>query len=473
MGVEKTEEEDMSEENEMKITVIDNTTSYQIARIIIDGPWSRDTSQAKKVIEAVYQKWPKNKKTKYLVTCSGFLEFAWPEIPVNIGNNWHPDISVIESLKGAALEKCRVFFDDAIRKKLLEVTDYIIMGIDSEKFSKMNHEKWPKHPHIEFVFILDLMKMQYHWTGKSYPEGEQVHGLIRIADFNSHFSQINDEKLLLLECYDLMLESPRGKAATSPNGERHKIRSEFELLLAKEKPSTVIHLSHTTDTFSSWSKAYNELIRIAPFITTYVNCGVFFRKNGNRSSREEVLLDSRNVKTLDFIFEIRGDKTFPQAIPVTARKMNAEDTSRIKVDDKASFIDAFREKNSAESIKTAERIIEWARSQNLQMYWSKAGTFYPMFEYTGKKGNNLFSLKLTGIIEIQGKFLIKKKPFDEIEKQRMFQKRLENCDLGISEQIISGLPRFELLKLNEGNKLESFLKTMEWCLDEIHTRIHG
>ena len=105
-----------------------------LARVIIAGKWMGNPDEAKKLLDDICEKWPKEKKVKFIITCGGFIQFNWPQSisRKDIGDNKNPNNQVIEILVKEAEKYVRYVLDD-LSEKLRESTDYITLGIDSYK----------------------------------------------------------------------------------------------------------------------------------------------------------------------------------------------------------------------------------------------------------------------------------------------------------------------------------------------------
>jgi len=149
-----------------------------LARIIIAGEWEGEPEEAKKLLEDIYDKWPKGKKVKFLITCGGFIQFDWPESisEKDIGDNKNPNSRVVNTLVKEA-EKCvKLVLTEDLRNKLKEVTNYITLGVDSYKERISTTQNYINQPHIELVFLVNLRSNEFYWTGKSYPTPSQQNG---------------------------------------------------------------------------------------------------------------------------------------------------------------------------------------------------------------------------------------------------------------------------------------------------------
>lgn len=274
-----------------------------IARIILKGEWEGDEIKAREIFKNIYKKWPKDKKVKFLITCGGFLQFEWPQSisQFDIGDNKFPKSNIVDILIKEA-EKCvRNVINSDVRNKLIKVTDYLTLGIDSYK-----NEFNSKEPHIELVCLIDLRNNNIYWTGKSYPMVSQQNGLIRIADLKSHFLNIKDiGKLMILGCHDLTIFNPRTKCA---KGWREKENKKFQIMTEKEKPRIVLQHPHSTDSIRTWASAWTGLKRIAPMIEKYASAGRYFNCEGERDDLTDILKKTRYGDTIDFIVQIKNSK---------------------------------------------------------------------------------------------------------------------------------------------------------------------
>ena len=135
---------------------------------------------------------------------------------------------------------------------MLTCTDYITIGIDSQKDKISLNNLSIQQPHVELVALIDLKTDKYYWTGKSYPTTGQENGLIRISDIGTHFIELPVGKVMILGCHDLNAFSPRGKVTTKKKW-RKKIREEIINKTQEEKPKIVLHHPHTTDSSRIWN----------------------------------------------------------------------------------------------------------------------------------------------------------------------------------------------------------------------------
>ena len=208
-------------------------------------------------------------------------------------------------------------------RKLSEVTDYITLGVDSfkEKISeseaaldivkmesidsfkkKISTTKNINQPHIELVFLKDLRQDKLYWTGKSYPTIAQEKNLIRIADLETHFLDLDIGKVMILGCHDLTIFNPRSKNAKNW---RRDVNDEFKKLTEKKKPIYVLQHPHTTVKKRTWLNAWSGLRKTLPYVyVQYAGAGRYHESDRECSKwddLETVLKDTKNTFTIDFI----------------------------------------------------------------------------------------------------------------------------------------------------------------------------
>lgn len=274
-----------------------------IARVIIAGEWEGNPIEAKQLLEDICEKWPKGRKVKFLITCGGFIQFDWPEsISRNdIGNNKNPDINSVDALVKEA-EKCaKSVLSGGLDKKLGEFTDYITLGIDSYKEKISTTQNYINQPHIELVFLKDLRQENLYWTGKSYPTPAQQNGLVRIANLQTHFFDLDIGKVMILGCHDLSVFNPRSKNA---KGWRREVNNDFKKLAEKEKPIYVLQHPHTTVKRRTWLNAWGCLRKTLPSVKQHAGSGRYYESDRERSewdNVDKVLKDTKNTTTIDFI----------------------------------------------------------------------------------------------------------------------------------------------------------------------------
>lgn len=292
-----------------KIEVREDSEPF-LARIIIADDWDGRPENARRLFEEIFDKWPKGRRVKFIITCGGFIQFDWPEFisRKDIGDNKNPDGKVVGVLVREA-EKCaRSVLTEGLRSKLREVTDYITLGVDSYKEKISMTKNYIGQPHIELVFLVDLRSDEFYWTGKSYPTANQQNGLVRIADLRTHFFDLSIGKVMVLGCHDLTIFNPRSKNA---KGWRKEVNEEFRKLAQEEKPKIVLQHPHTTVKVRTWLNAWSCLKKTLPSVEKYAGAGRYYEPHRRRSEYDDlddVLMHTKCGDTIDFIVYLRNRK---------------------------------------------------------------------------------------------------------------------------------------------------------------------
>ena len=274
-----------------------------LGRVIIAGEWKGEPEEAKRLLEDVCDRWPKNRRVKFLITCGGFIQFKWPEAvsKEDIGDNKNPNPAAVNALVAEAEKYVSLVLSKELRDKLVKITDYITLGVDSYKERISTTKNYISRPHVELVFLVDLRSNKFYWTGKSYPTFSQQNGLVRIVDLRTHFIDLDIGKIMVLGCHDLTIFNPRSKNA---KGWRKRINEEFKELARKEKPVCVLHHPHTTVKVRTWLNAWNNLRRILPSVKVYAGAGRFHEPDRDPSEYDkldDVLRYTKNVNTIDAV----------------------------------------------------------------------------------------------------------------------------------------------------------------------------
>lgn len=280
----------------------DRHTKPKLARIIVDGSWCGDQIVAHKLLADICGRWPPGLRVKCLSTPGAFLRFNWPDHIRPQEDNRFPTKTAIQQLDAAARPHIEKLLDNGLRQRLAGHSDYLSIGIDTNKEKISSTDNFIGDCHAELVYVVDLQSGDMFFTGKSYPTSGQEKGLLRIADLNSHFVNLGGEQVMVLGCHDLTMFNPRSDAKAS--AWRATIKRKFKNLAQQYAPTMVLHHPHTTVKKRTWLQAWSRLLKEVPSVSSYVGTGCYsFRdKNGsNRDSLNNVLQATRSRDTLDII----------------------------------------------------------------------------------------------------------------------------------------------------------------------------
>ena len=273
-----------------------------IARVIIAGPWPGDVARARDILDTVAERWGSNPPTEFLQTPGAFIRFRWPEKYPPVGNVTYPNPEAVEALRSAAERDIDAALPPQLRARLAEHAKYLTFGADS------NNELYQ----IEFVCIINLSTNERLWTGKSYPNSEQEHHLIRNQNLESHFPIVNGRRVFVLGCHDLQAFNNRWDSRKERLSHwRIETRSEMNRLAGIHQPCLVLHHPHSTDSCGTWRQGWSGLLEKIGSVKNFASDGLYYHDGEPcRNSLQEILLASKQVNTLDFIFYF--EKSLPE-----------------------------------------------------------------------------------------------------------------------------------------------------------------
>ena len=272
-------------------------------RVIIRGPWYGGVPQARRLLDAVCDRWPQGHRTRILVTSGGFASFDWPAsiTRTEVGNNLYPHPDAVVALFTEGEKVLGSLLSGGLRSKLLQYTDAIAIGPDSFKTQVSTTSECIRDLHAELVYFVDLRSNRIHRTGKTYPTVGQEDGLVRIVDVSSHFASFDGDSVLLLGCHDLNAFSPRGNSKVKRRWRRDIIR-ELHQAVTRRAPRIVVHHPHTTHSPRVWRGAWGELEATAGSVELYASAGRYHSSDGGvRRELGEVLRSTVRGPSLDFI----------------------------------------------------------------------------------------------------------------------------------------------------------------------------
>jgi len=274
-----------------------------LSRIVIAGEWDGDPNKAQALLKDVCAKWPKDKKTKFLITCGGFIQFDWPKSisRTDVGDNKNPNEKVVNALVAEAENCARLVLSGGLSDRLRQFTDYVTFGIDSSKEKISTTRNYIGQLHAELVFLIDLRSDDFYWTGKSYPTSSQQNGLVRISNLETHFFDLDEGNVMVLGCHDLAMFNPRSKNA---KGWRERVNKSFKELANIKHPICVLHHPHTTVKRRTWLNAWSSLIKKLPSVEHYAGAGRYHEPDRDKSewdSLDEVLISTKRGSSIDFV----------------------------------------------------------------------------------------------------------------------------------------------------------------------------
>ncbi len=138
----------------------------------------------------------------------------------------------------------------------------------------------------------------------------------------------------------------------------------------------------------------------------------------------------------------------------------------------SSFFKTLASKNNSEIVKVARRILEWATSKNLFIWWGqgkKTGSFVPVFIGNVNR-HQLFAVWTRGDVEIYFQWYQYKAPFDNEEYRKVLKSKLNAIDgVNIPNTSLSSRPAFGLDLLANQAAFEKFIAIFEWFIAQVES----
>jgi len=279
-------------------------TKHKIARLIVTGKqydksgnpnFSRLSKLVEKFLATEYQK----RTYEFILTPGGFLTFDFPESlqhDLDIVNAEQHSVTFLQKEANSHIES---FFDSLnpiTFQSLKETVDYFTIGIDG--FNPTNNQ------HIELIAIYDLKREKtIRWTGKFYPTERQKRYLIKINNLETHFIELNNQKVVILGCHDLNIFSPRGQAKANPNGWKKQLADKFKSSCKIYNPEIILQHPHTTDTPNIWNLAWRKVEVELPSVKHFASGIKYYNENGVRGDIDSVLEKTKKGDVTDFHYD--------------------------------------------------------------------------------------------------------------------------------------------------------------------------
>ena len=282
----------------------ENHTKHKIARLIVTGKQydkygNPNISKLEKLIEKFLATEYQKRTYEFILTPGGFLTFDFPDSLQHDLDIVKVEEQNISQLQKSANNVITDFFGDlqpTIFKKLKETVDFFTIGIDG--FNPTNYQS------IELVAVYDLKKEKViYWTGKFYPTEGQKNDLIKINNLDTHFIELNNQKVVILGCHDLNVFSPRGQATANPNGWKKQLADRFKSSCKKFNPEILLQHPHTTDTPNIWNLAWRTVEKELPNVKHFASGIKYYNRNGVRGDIDKVLEKTKKGDVTDFYYD--------------------------------------------------------------------------------------------------------------------------------------------------------------------------
>jgi hypothetical protein len=169
----------------------------------------------------------------------------------------------------------------------------------------------------------------------------------------------------------------------------------------------------------------------------------------------------------------QGLKTLvPRVIGQTAEAEQRKGSARTSENqwDETSFFTALAKRRGQSAVEGARRILNWAKTRNLRIWWgkgSKDASFVPVFGPEGK-GHFIVSVWTYGSLEVNFQYMAKRKPFSDEAKRIELLNRLNQVpEIEIPADGITRRPSISLAILANENVSAPFLAVLDWFFAEV------
>lgn len=278
------------------------TNHHKIARLVVTGKQydkygNPNYSKLEKLIDKFLASEYNNKTYEFILTPGGFLTFEFPDslqYDLDISKAEKQSVSLLQKEANSVIVEFFARLNTTIFKRLRETANYFTIGIDG--FNPLNYQ------HIELVAVYDLKKGKViKWTGKFYPTENQKKDLIKINDLDTHFLELNNQRVLILGCHDLNVFSPRGQATANPDGWKKQLADRFKILCKKFNPEIILQHPHTTDTPNIWNLAWRTVEKELPNVEHFASGIKYFNWDGPpRDTLDRVLYKTKKGDVIDY-----------------------------------------------------------------------------------------------------------------------------------------------------------------------------
>lgn len=143
--------------------------------------------------------------------------------------------------------------------------------------------------------------------------------------------------------------------------------------------------------------------------------------------------------------------------------------------DEQQFMSDLERQKGVEVRKVAEKLLRWAESKKLNIWWGKGyenGSFFPMLYLNGNKYST-FSCWTRGAIELQFQWIKNRSAYSDIEKRKVLMTELNKISgVNITEDKLELRPSIQYEVLKSENSLNQFLKIWDDYINEIKNSIN-
>ena len=174
------------------------------------------------------------------------------------------------------------------------------------------------------------------------------------------------------------------------------------------------------------------------------------------------------VKHYDGTFDNKSIKALvPQVLGASVIKPSASSPREKHKWTETEFMSALAEKRGPDAMSVAKKILDWAVSHGLRIWWGEGktlGTFYAMYSPEGgAEDHNTFAVWTSGEVAIQFGSMLNKPPFSDEARRLELMDRLNRIPhVSLPVEKVGKYPSFQVSNLIPGDAFKQFTDTWEW-----------
>jgi len=135
--------------------------------------------------------------------------------------------------------------------------------------------------------------------------------------------------------------------------------------------------------------------------------------------------------------------------------------------DEDRFFRKMQETQTPAEMEVARKLLDWATISPHWVYWGRR-SFIAVIDL--KDGYQLFYVATGGKISLPFAEYRRRSPFESEDKRKELLRQFNSfLNAKIPETAIDKRPGFPLAELTEAGKLDQFLKTFDWFVEQVKT----
>ncbi len=162
----------------------------------------------------------------------------------------------------------------------------------------------------------------------------------------------------------------------------------------------------------------------------------------------------------------------PRVVGLTAEAQQKKRPER-RPWDEPRFFEELASKASADDVRVARRIFEWAQANDLRIWWGKGqqyGSFFPMLDHSGTTHWVGISVWTYGRAQTQFGAMKSRPPFDDEGRRMELLRRLNEIPgVALPDESVNLYPGILLSTFQDEGALKQLLSVLDWIVAEVRS----